>query len=192
MALPTAVRDASGTGSGRATGLVGSADHQAFKTRMTGSGPDGRSASKGDRPQPVSSRRPARTNFRISAVAHPLSHCIVWTGNRRVRKHLTLEQYLALSHAVTRYGFDRRPGYEQYTLERLGVKRRVELSCTTPALLGPLIVGTQRIATVPTRLAQQQEKSRPLRLLAPPLDLPPLRSGTAHARATVPRAGCAM
>lgn len=102
-------------------------------------------------------------------------HCVVWEGNKRVKKQLTLELYLALGHAVTRYGFDRRPGFEQYTLERLGVQRRVELSCTTPALLGPLVVGTQRIATMPTRLARQQAGHLPLRLFTPPLDLPPLR-----------------
>ena len=102
-------------------------------------------------------------------------HCLVWSGNRSVKKRLSMDHYLALGHAVTRYGFDRRPGFEQFTLEKLGVKRRVELSCTTPALLGPLIVGTQRIATVPTRLAQEQAKHLPLRLFPPPLELPPLR-----------------
>jgi DNA-binding transcriptional LysR family regulator len=80
-----------------------------------------------------------------------------------------------MGHAVTRYGFDRRPGFEQYTLQRLGVQRRVELSTTTPALLGPLIVGTQRIATVPERLALKQKQFLPLKLFKPPLDLPPLR-----------------
>lgn len=108
-------------------------------------------------------------------VIHDTFHCIVWSGNRRVRKHLSLEQYLALGHAVTRYGFDRRPGFENYTLERMGLKRRVEVTCTTPALLAPLVVGTQRIATVPTRLALLQEQHLPLKLLTPPLDLPPLR-----------------
>ncbi len=102
-------------------------------------------------------------------------HCIVWEGNKRVKKTLSLEQYMALGHAVTRYGFDRRPGFEQYTLERLGINRRVEVSCTTPALLGPLVVGTQRIATVPTRLARQQVTTLPLKLFEPPIDLPPLR-----------------
>lgn len=102
-------------------------------------------------------------------------HCIVWTGNQQVKRSLSLEQYLALGHAVTRYGFDRRPGFEQYSMDRLGVERRVEISCTTPALLGPLVVGTQRIATVPTRLAQQQVQTLPLKLFRPPVNIPPLR-----------------
>ncbi len=101
--------------------------------------------------------------------------CVVWTGNRRVRSKLSIEQYLALGHAITQYGLERRPGFEQYTLERLGIARRVVVSCTTPALLGPLVVGTQRIATLPSRLARQQAGILPLRLLDPPLELPPLQ-----------------
>jgi LysR family nod box-dependent transcriptional activator len=108
-------------------------------------------------------------------VIHDTFHCIVWSGNKQVKRSLSLEQYLSLGHAVTRYGFDRRPGFEQYSMERLGVQRRVEISCTTPALLGPLIVGTQRIATVPTRLAQQQVQVLPLKLFRPPVEIPPLR-----------------
>lgn len=108
-------------------------------------------------------------------VIHDTFHCAVWTGNKRARKALSLDSYLAMGHAITRYGFDKRPGFEQFTLQRLGVQRRVEVSCTTPALLGPLVVGTQRVATLPTKLANQQAEYLPLRLFVPPLDLPPLR-----------------
>jgi DNA-binding transcriptional LysR family regulator len=79
-----------------------------------------------------------------------------------------------LGHAITRYGLDRRPGFEQFTLERLGIERRVEVTCTTPALLGPLVVGTHRIATMPSRLALEQARVLPIRLVPPPLALPPL------------------
>jgi DNA-binding transcriptional LysR family regulator len=101
--------------------------------------------------------------------------CVVWKGNKLVRNKLTVQQYLALNHAVTRYGMERRPGFEEYTLDRLGVQRRVVVSCTTPALLGPLVVGTQRIATMPSRLARQQASVLPLKLLPPPFTLPPLK-----------------
>ena len=117
-------------------------------------------------------RNPAHPD---ALVINDTFHCIVWAGNRNVKRKLSLEQYLSLGHAVTRYGFDRRPGFEQYSMDRLGVQRRVEISCTTPALLGPLVVGTQRIATVPTRLAQQQVQVLPLKLFRPPIDIPPLR-----------------
>jgi DNA-binding transcriptional LysR family regulator len=114
-------------------------------------------------------------DFPCALVINDTFHCVVWTGNKRVRTRLTLDHYQALGHAITRYGFDRRPGFEQHTLAQLGVARRVELSCTTPALLGPLVVGTQRIATMPSRLAKQQAAVLPLKLFAPPVDLPPLR-----------------
>lgn len=100
--------------------------------------------------------------------------CAVWTGNKRVRTRLTMEQYLSLAHAITRYGLERRPGFEQFTLEKMGVRRHVAVSCTTPALLGPLVVGTQRIATLPSRLAREQARVLPLKLFPPPLQLPQL------------------
>ena len=100
--------------------------------------------------------------------------CVVWSQNLQVKKRLTLDKYLSMGHVVTRYGFDRRPGFEQYSLDRLGVQRRVEVTCTTPALLGPLVVGTQRIGTMPAQLAKAQARYLPLKVFAPPVDLPPL------------------
>jgi LysR family transcriptional regulator, nod-box dependent transcriptional activator len=102
-------------------------------------------------------------------------HCIAWTGNRKVRKHVTLQQYTALGHVVTRYGFERSPGFDQYGLDQLGIQRRVEVTCATPALLGPLVVGTQRIATVATRLGKQQARTLPINIFESPVDHPPLR-----------------
>ena len=100
--------------------------------------------------------------------------CVVWTGNERVRKNLTLKTYLSLGHAITRYGLDRRPGFEQFTLERLGIERRVEVTCTTPALLGPLGVGTHRNPTMPSRAPVEPARVLPIRLVPPPPAFPPL------------------
>jgi LysR family nod box-dependent transcriptional activator len=117
----------------------------------------------------------AREDHPYEVVIEDKFKCVVWSGNTRIRKKLTMDQYLDLGHAVTRYGFDRRPGFEQFSLERLHVSRRVEVTCNTPALLGPLVVGTDRIATLPSKLAAQQAITLPLRVLDPPLALPPLR-----------------
>lgn len=100
--------------------------------------------------------------------------CVVWSHNPLVKKRLTLDKYLSLGHVVTRYGFERRPGFEQYSLDRLGLQRRVEVTCTTPALMGPLVVGTHRIATMPAKLARAQAQTWPLKLFPPPVELPPL------------------
>lgn len=119
---------------------------------------------------------------RFAALAHPSALviedeflCVVWEGNTRVKRSLTMEHFLSLGHAITRYGFDRRPGFEQYMLEAIGVKHRVDVTCTTPALLGHLVVGTQRIATLPSRMARLQARVLPLKLFKPPVQIPPLR-----------------
>ncbi|MEI8267203.1 MAG: LysR family transcriptional regulator [Betaproteobacteria bacterium] len=100
--------------------------------------------------------------------------CVVWSGNPKVRTRISLEKYLSLGHVITRYGLERRPGFEQFTMERLGIQRRVEVSCMTPALMGPLVVGTHRIATMPSRLARAQAQVLPLKVLRLPMALPPL------------------
>ena len=101
--------------------------------------------------------------------------CVLWRRNARVRKRLAMDEYLAMGHVVTRYGFERRPGFEEFSMQQLGVERRVEVTCTTPALLGPLVVGTDRIATLPSKLAMQQAAVLPLQVVDPPVPLPPLR-----------------
>lgn len=121
----------------------------------------------------------AGSNFLLPRHPHVLAIrddflCVAWSGNKRLRKNLRMDQYLSLDHAVTLYGLECRPGFEQFTLERMGIQRRVAISCTTPALLGPLVVGTQRIATLPARLARQQAQVLPLKLFEPPIKLPQL------------------
>lgn len=102
-------------------------------------------------------------------------HCMAWSGNRNVKDPFDLEQYLALGHVVARYGIDRRPAFEELTIRRLGVPRRIEVVCSSTALLGQLIVDTQRIATVPTRLGRQQAELLPVILMKPPVEIPNLR-----------------
>jgi LysR family nod box-dependent transcriptional activator len=101
--------------------------------------------------------------------------CLVWRGNLRVRKRLTRERYLELGHVVWQFGFERRPSYEEHQLRQAGVHKRVEVSCASMALLGSLLVGTDRIATVPSRLACLLARSLPLRILPMPITLQPQR-----------------
>jgi LysR family nod box-dependent transcriptional activator len=101
--------------------------------------------------------------------------CIAWKGNRRVRKGLTMPLFMELGHAVARFGDAQVAGSDQRALEAAGIQRREEVVCTTPLMLGPLITGTERIATLPTRLAQRQAAIFPLTLMEPPMDLPPLQ-----------------
>ena len=101
--------------------------------------------------------------------------CVGWNGNKRVRNRLTIEQYLALGHAITRYGLERRPGFEQYTLERLGVQRKVVVSCTTPACSARWLSAPSGSRRCRRAWRSNRRSCWPLKLFEPPLELPPLQ-----------------
>jgi len=101
--------------------------------------------------------------------------CAVWKGNTEIGKSLSPEQYVHAGHVVTHYGPERRAGFEQTTLDRLGITRREEIVCPTPLLLCPMLVGTNRIATLMKPLAAAQARSLPIRSVPAPFDFVPLR-----------------
>lgn len=108
-------------------------------------------------------------------VIHDNYVCIAWTGNRKVGKRLTQATYLRLGHVGTRYGPQGIPGGEQHAINALQLPRRVEVVCASPVMLGALVAGTDRLATLGAKLADRQAKDLPLRILPPPWPLPPLR-----------------
>lgn len=97
--------------------------------------------------------------------------CVIWTGNTLVADALSLHLFTELGHVVARFGDGQGSPGDQQALERAGVKRREEISCPSPLLLGSLVVDTQRIALMPTRLARQQASVLPLKVLPPPIRL---------------------
>lgn len=100
--------------------------------------------------------------------------CAVWTGNRMVDSALTLERFLDLAHVVVRFGSPRTPSLDEWFLGSLGHRRRVEVIANDFGSLLRMLVGTQRIATVPRRLLQYYGGYLPLRELALPIEVPPL------------------
>lgn len=100
--------------------------------------------------------------------------CIVWEGNRRIGDTLSFEEYVGSGHVAVQFGPEKLPAFEGWFLKRFGIARRVEV--TTPNMLAPcsLIIGTERIATVHTRLAQRAAASLPIRVLPPPIEIPRL------------------
>jgi DNA-binding transcriptional LysR family regulator len=101
--------------------------------------------------------------------------CVVWAGNTAVGKTLTLEQYLALGHVVVNVAGNEPPSnYDEQFLRRANYKRRVEVSVPTFSLAPQLVVGTDRIATITTRLAVKCAEILPLRLLPLPIAMPPM------------------
>jgi DNA-binding transcriptional LysR family regulator len=56
-----------------------------------------------------------------------------------------------------------------------GIKRNICVTTYDFMSLAPMVVGTNMIATMQTRLALDSQRRLPVRLLAPPIDVPPLR-----------------
>jgi DNA-binding transcriptional LysR family regulator len=117
------------------------------------------------------------------AAVHPTevlfedSHtCLAWNRNRHVGSSISLDDYLRLGHVIVRIGEPDSVNHDEIALRRLNHKRTVEV--VTPAFdLAPqLVVGTDRITTVPTRLACKYAQFLPLNLLPLRINVPPLVS----------------
>lgn len=100
--------------------------------------------------------------------------CIVWSENQLVGDRLSLEQYLSLGHVAVRFGKQRTPPVDEWFLERYGHKRRVEVISPAFNLMPQLVLGTTRVATMPESLARWYAGYLPLRLIPPPVEIPPL------------------
>lgn len=100
--------------------------------------------------------------------------CVTWKGNTRIQEQLTFDEYIDLGHVAGSYSVSSRkaPAFDSWFLERFGVKRRIEVSAPTLAALPQMVIGTNRIATVHRRIALQAEKTLPVNIWEPPIEIP--------------------
>jgi LysR family nod box-dependent transcriptional activator len=98
--------------------------------------------------------------------------CVVWNDNSIVGDQLSVEGYLELQHVAMNFGRARMQSFEGEFLESSGFHRKVSTWVSSFVVLPQMVVGTNRIATVPYRLAEYYAKSLPIRVLAPPLEFP--------------------
>ncbi len=101
--------------------------------------------------------------------------CVVWEGNTQIREPFTLENYLELGHVAAAFGRSRTPAVEEWFMNQYGCKRRLEIITHDFNTLPHLLIGSNRVATMHSRLASLYAKLLPLRLLPPPVQLPVMR-----------------
>jgi LysR family transcriptional regulator, nod-box dependent transcriptional activator len=101
--------------------------------------------------------------------------CVVWSGNKQVKRSLSLVQYLSSPHVIVRFTRGRQTTHDQQHLDRLGYQRNVAVTTPTFTLVPLYVVGTDRIATVHSRLARQYAEYLSLRILPSPIKFPILR-----------------
>jgi DNA-binding transcriptional LysR family regulator len=100
--------------------------------------------------------------------------CIAWKKNRKVGSSIRLEQYLQLGHVVVQLDDAGPLNYDERILRSRNHKRTIEVMTPSFDLAPEMVVGTERIATVPTRLACKYAKFLPIKLLPVPIAIPPM------------------
>ena len=98
--------------------------------------------------------------------------CVVWSGNTQVGDSMTLAQYMALGHVTTLFGNKRQPSLEEWFLKSSALSRCIEVTTNNFNTLPLLVVGTDRVATMHTRLARIFARTMPLRIVPVPLEFP--------------------
>ena len=97
---------------------------------------------------------------------------LVWKDHPLKRGTLTTERYFAAAHVGIEWGGGLRTTYDAQIISSRRRVRRQEVLAPSFTLVPELLVGTERIATLPTRLAHQMAKRFPLRVLPCPVDIP--------------------
>lgn len=100
---------------------------------------------------------------------------IAWQGNPALASGLDETAFRRLGHVAVHVGSNLVPSFADRQLERLGVERRIEITCGCFTVLPWLICGTQRLAVLHERLARQLVKQFPLVMVSLPFDFPVMR-----------------
>lgn len=116
--------------------------------------------------QAVSEQHPKETLFTDDYVV------IAWDENSQIGASLDAETYCALGHVAVQFGKARLPALEEYFLQNLKIRRRMEMLAPSFTAVPGLIVGTNRIATVHRRMAEIATRNLPLKIHPLPVDMP--------------------
>ncbi|MES2262752.1 MAG: LysR family transcriptional regulator [Pseudomonadota bacterium] len=101
--------------------------------------------------------------------------CIVCNDNTLVGDQLTLEQYLSMGHVTSQFGTDFRDSHENAFMKAQGYQRTIEMAASNFNSVPHFIMGTDRIATVHSRLARSFARYFPVRLVELPVPIPPIQ-----------------
>jgi DNA-binding transcriptional LysR family regulator len=98
--------------------------------------------------------------------------CLLSPGHYSGEIPLSAEQYFGASHIGVEWGGGQRLTYDQRLIAVGKRARRQDVIAPSFTIVPLLLVGTPRIATLPTRLAQQIATQFPLRVVECPVEIP--------------------
>ncbi|MGV7219504.1 LysR family transcriptional regulator [Bradyrhizobium sp. UFLA05-112] len=98
--------------------------------------------------------------------------CVGCRSNKQLSGALTFDKYMSMGHVAVKFGRSRVPAVDEWFMQEHGLKRRVEVVVQSFSLVPPMLLGTNRIATMPLTLVKYFAKMMPLRITKLPLPLP--------------------
>lgn len=96
-------------------------------------------------------------------------------ANPAMQGEMTRERYFELGHITARFGRAQMPAFDEWFTRRQKQQRRIEVVAPTFLSLCGLVLGTNRIATMHRRLAEQMVATLPLVMRELPFAIPPIR-----------------
>ncbi|MCA1371538.1 LysR family transcriptional regulator [Bradyrhizobium sp. BRP14] len=90
--------------------------------------------------------------------------CVSCPTNQQLPPQLSIDNYVSMGHVAAQFGRTQRPSVEEWLLREHGLRRRVEVAVPGFTMIPPFLSGTDRIATLPLRLAMHFAKTMPLRI----------------------------
>jgi LysR family nod box-dependent transcriptional activator len=109
---------------------------------------------------------------------HPTEHlfserfqCVLWRDSRLAQGELNMDRYMAAGHVIMVPPALNASSLEDWLFKRHGLPRRVAVTSFSFASTPALVVGTDRIATVHSRLAQQAVRHLPIVVREVPVPL---------------------
>jgi DNA-binding transcriptional LysR family regulator len=97
--------------------------------------------------------------------------CVLWRDSSLAQGELSFERYTAAGHVVMQPQGSAGESFEAWFMRRYGISRRVAVKTYGFAMLPALVVGTEHVATVHSRLAHRLARAWPLVLRKPPFPL---------------------
>jgi DNA-binding transcriptional LysR family regulator len=131
----------------------------------------------------ISSDHPAELLFEEEHVV------VGWRDNPVFRGKLTQKEFLGAGHIAVRMGNLRTPAFADRQLELMGMKRNIEITAGSFAIVPRLLRGTNRLALMHQRLARLMAQEYPIALAPTPFVIPPMREMMQHHQARGPDEG---
>jgi len=100
--------------------------------------------------------------------------CAVWSGHPTVGDRLTTEEFLALPHLTFNISDPEHTSLADEHLARIGYQRKIVASTDSFATALFLLRETSLVAMVQRRLGTRLEHSADIKILEPPVEIPPM------------------